>query len=589
MQLVSLVRVAFFGLFVNHAFGARTVVTTHVEGLSSGGMDAKKVSELLTVGLDVVTNAITIFTEEEPDIEYGFEVCQLKLWKLVTKIVPDEQQDSEKMKMAKQVWDTAFENAPDITQDILDFRKSGKTDKLIQAVKTIVSTALEGCSKMFPQESKYFTALGDLIDGVGESWDEFTEGNTVKAVEVVWGALKTSVDDVVPAEWANDEAYSLVMGTVDGVISKLSQHVLEYKRRILSSKVCYKRTQHRERARPRICRDGFVWDQMTLCVPEGSGNGQDCLASCGNQGGMCESFCGKGMACCRQDYSTDPAECEGATGFVDNAEAQGSPTEYHQCAKPGPNLAFVVKGAGVKALNGLYVHSGEHSGRPRYIKARAQNTIMEWSDKRKAWRFFIDDTKLGFGRKTLYKSEKVDAETFPTSGWIAEEGREPVPKLVPYVDESGSLAQVNSTAVLQRSLSNSIPGSHPAACDPASDYPEKSGQWCLAECPAGFNSSGSRNCVQTCGGKFLAEGMGVCGTRKSELMIAMTEMVTMVAAGAIESYVLITEMKETGVKADKLTATIDVFIDMGKPFARPLCPVVEQGPPSLDAPGDESE
>jgi hypothetical protein len=70
--------------------------------------------------------------------------------------------------------------------------------------------------------------------------------------------------------------------------------------------------------------------------------------------------------------------------------------------------------------------------------------------------------------------------------------------------------------------------------------------------------------------------MGVCGVNQGELMIATTEMVSMVANGAIESYLLISDMKETGVRADKLSSTIDVFIDMGKPFARPQCPMEER-------------
>jgi hypothetical protein len=540
-------------------------------GAASSGLDPKKVSELLTLGVDALTNAITVFTDDEPDIEYGFQITQVKLWKIITKIVPDEKQDSETMSTAKEVWDAAFESAPDITEDVMDFRKTGDTDKLISAVQIILSTGLSGCSKVFPEEAKYFTALEDLFAGIGESWDEFTAGNTVKAVEVVWGALKTSVDDVVPQEWADDETYALVMGTVDLVIGNLSHHVLEYKRRILNSKVCYKRSQHRERARPSVCDEGFEWDQMTMCLPQGSSNGAHCLPPCGGQGGMCETFCGKGMACCKQGDRKDPAECEGASGFVVLGLAEGTSTDYHQCVKAGPNLAFTVKGAGVPALNGLYVQSGEHSGKPRYLRVRSQKkTVLEWSQSRKAWRFFVDDTLFGMNRPTLYKSSE-DTAAFPSSGWAAEEGKQPVPTLVPYVPvESARLAQVNLSA------RRAPHGAHPAACDPSSKYPEQRGMWCLAKCPLGFKSTSGSNCVQTCGSDFPAEGMGVCGVNQGELVIATTEMVSMVANGAIESYLLISEMKETGVRADKLSSTIDVFIDMGKPFARPLCPMEER-------------
>eukprot|EP00959_Pyramimonas_sp_CCMP1952_P445955 9336779-Pyramimonas_sp.AAC.1 len=65
------------------------------------------------------------------------------------------------MEAAKEVWDAAFESAPDITFDVMDFRKTGETDKLISAIKIILSTGLNGCSKVFPKEAKYFTALED--------------------------------------------------------------------------------------------------------------------------------------------------------------------------------------------------------------------------------------------------------------------------------------------------------------------------------------------------------------------------------------------------------------------------------------------
>jgi len=406
---------ALAALLAGRAAARRSVMSARVQegehGAAGRRLDPQKVSELLALGVDAITSAITLFTDDDPDVEYGFEITQVKLWKLVTKIVPDEKQDPEKMEAAKEVWDAAFESAPDITFDVMDFRKTGETDKLISAIKIILSTGLNGCSKVFPKEAKYFTALEDLFDGIGESWDEFTEGNTAKAVEVVWGALKTSVDDIIPQEWADDETYALIMGTVDRVIGRLSQHVLEYKRRILNSKVCYKRSTHRKRARPSLCGEGFRWDQVATCLREGSSNGAHCLPPCGGQAGMCETFCGKGGACCKSGDPRDPAECEGATGFLDFG---GS--DYHQCVRPGPNLAFTVEGAGVRAVNGLYVHSGEHSGRPRYLKARSPKTVMEWSESRKAWRFFVDDTWFGVGRATLYRSSADTATSRAPAG-----------------------------------------------------------------------------------------------------------------------------------------------------------------------------
>lgn len=527
---------------------------------TADGMDPKKVSEILTYGLDAITSAITIFSEDPPDIEEGFETCQLKLWKLVQKIVPKEKQNIDKMKTAKEVWDTTFENAPSIVENIMDFRESSETASLISALRTITTTAIQVVSQVFPDELKYLVSLGDLVDGIGESWDHYRDGDTSQAVESIWNAMKTSVDDVLPSSLTGDATYQLVMSTIDASIGKMSAHVLEYKRKILNSKVCYKRSAHRERVRPSSCQPGFEWDQMALCLPIGNGNGADCLASCGKQAGMCDSFCGRGRACCKNGHSGGAAECEGATGFVDHNFTHGTSSDYHQCVEPGPNLAFSVGGAGESSVAGLFVRNGEHSGKPRYTKVHSPNVVMEWSNKRSAWRFYVDNM-LGFNRKTLYTNGH-DTDTFPTSGWTADKGAAPVPKLVPY---SGKGAQV--------AVRSAQYGSHPAMCEAGSDFAEKVSGWCLGTCPAGFKASSGRGCTQLCGNKFPAESMGVCGKNKGEIMIAMTEMMTMVASGAMESAFLVAEMQETGVSAEKLSGTIDVFIEMGKPFARPQCPI----------------
>jgi hypothetical protein len=188
---------------------------------------------------------------------------------------------------------------------------------------------------------------------------------------------------------------------------------------------------------------------------------------------------------------------------------EGALTDYHQCVKVGSNLAFTVKGAGVRALNGLYAQAGEHSGRPRYLKVHSRRTVVEWSESRKAWRFFIDRTWLGVGRVTLYTSAE-DTATFPRSGWVGREGEQPAPKLLPFAPvEPASPVQVNRS--VRRALS--IPhGAQPAACDPSSTQPRA-----------------------TRGGDFPSEGMGVRRASQGEPLSATTEMVSTLAGCTVES------------------------------------------------------
>jgi len=211
---------------------------------------------------------------------------------------------------------------------------------------------------------------------------------------------------------------------------------------------------------------------------------------------------------------------------------------------------------------------------------------MEWSRSKEAWRLFVNDKFFGYAHSSVFYKSGENGPTFPTSGWAIQDGAGPIPTVVPYSVDGG-------TSLYQASASEGAAGgpvrhgTQEAMCDMGSEYNEKHDGWCLKPCPSGFQTKSATRCIQTCGGEFPAEGMNeiVCGTDQGELMVAMTEMVSMVASGAIESYVLIKEMQEAGVHAEKLSDTIDVFIEMGKPFARPQCPVSD----APDAETPESE
>merc|ERR1719401_195568 len=225
----------------------------------------------------------------------------------------------------------------------------------------------------------------------------------------------------------------------------MSRHVLEYKRAIKNSKVCYRQSVQRQRTRPNRCREGFQWDQGHTCWPSPN-NGADCWGPCGFVPGMCESYCGAGRACCRVGYGSDPAECQGASGFISRDFTKGSPRDYHQCVTPGPALTFTISGCGELRANGLWVQSGQHRNRPRYTKVQDKNTIIEWSEKREVWRLYVDNTWFGVGRATLYQSD-LDTKTVPMSLWKAVDGLPQVPVLTPWTQpgaetKGSSLAEI---------------------------------------------------------------------------------------------------------------------------------------------------
>eukprot|EP00929_Paragymnodinium_shiwhaense_P003696 TRINITY_DN1042_c1_g2_i1.p1 TRINITY_DN1042_c1_g2~~TRINITY_DN1042_c1_g2_i1.p1 ORF type:complete len:770 (+),score=130.45 TRINITY_DN1042_c1_g2_i1:76-2385(+) len=120
----------------------------------------------------------------------------------------------------------------------------------------------------------------------------------------------------------------------------------------------------------------------------------------------------------------------------------------------------------------------------------------------------------------------------------------------------------------------------PARCE--DDFPEKHGHFCYAQCPGGFqvkDESQSR-CLSACIGNFSAESPGMCGRDTGVLTKAILEMVTVILNSAFSLADNIIKMQEHGVNAELLTDTIQIFIDMGKPFANPTCPEWELPTPA---------
>merc|ERR1712048_230773 len=118
------------------------------------------------------------------------------------------------------------------------------------------------------------------------------------------------------------------------------------------------------------------------------------------------------------------------------------------------------------------------------------------------------------------------------------------------------------------------PRAIPAQCDTNTEFNEKHGQYCYTPCNNGWQTKQDNvlKCISACEGKFPAESPGMCGRDQGIMTKAILEMVTVVLNSAFTLADNIITMQEHGVSAELLSDTIQVFIDLGKPFANPTCP-----------------
>merc|ERR1712232_1179599 len=98
--------------------------------------------------------------------------------------------------------------------------------------------------------------MGEAFDAMGTSWDAFANGRPAEGIETIYLGLKGVTDGLVPDAWKNNTIYVFVAATVDTVLGNLSQHVLEYERRIMEANVCWRTEESRGKIRPEICQKG---------------------------------------------------------------------------------------------------------------------------------------------------------------------------------------------------------------------------------------------------------------------------------------------------------------------------------------------
>ncbi|CAE7367806.1 unnamed protein product [Symbiodinium pilosum] len=119
-------------------------------------------------------------------------------------------------------------------------------------------------------------------------------------------------------------------------------------------------------------------------------------------------------------------------------------------------------------------------------------------------------------------------------------------------------------------------GTVPATCDTTdTDDVEKNGGWCYKACPEGYKAFAAR-CWTSCeASPFPFNSPLICAESQAVLQSTVAEMVTVTLRSALSLASVLASMQALGVNAQSLTATINVFLDMGKPFALPKCSEVD--------------
>ncbi|CAE7945558.1 unnamed protein product [Symbiodinium sp. KB8] len=119
-------------------------------------------------------------------------------------------------------------------------------------------------------------------------------------------------------------------------------------------------------------------------------------------------------------------------------------------------------------------------------------------------------------------------------------------------------------------------GTVPARCDTTvAEDVEKNGGWCYKACPDGYQAFGARCWTNCADSAFPLDSPFICGETQAVLQSTVAEMITVALRSALNLGTVLASMQALGVNAQSLSGTINVFLDMGKPFALPQCSEID--------------
>lgn len=533
-------------------------IAAHVR---SHGSDPAKLATSLQLGLEAFDAAAEFWTVSPPRVAEGISVLATELFKVVEVMIPENTSSTDDFAEFRKEWMRIFNELPAIAQSIEDdveaFAIDGATDKLIRAINTVLLEVGTVVTRLLPEETgvevaKYLGAVMDVIDGVGEGIEAFENGEAGVGVEAIYEGMKAAVEDLVPLEVRNNVTYIAVVSVLDATLGSINRHMLEYKRELELSNVCLKGFVSRTRRRPSKCEQGYAWDGEQWCLyrrlsPYTIQNVRSGL--------YLNVWAG--------------SRSDGANVVVwNNPQSEHSQWQIHQAAG-GMYTIRNVNG-------GTYLHVEGNAELGANVKMSSDVAIVQ-----SKWRLSLagpdgvytiqsawsgqciaiegGSSRRGTNVQVSNNTSSMDSRWRIIEAWSGTPFQSPSASRIDLLEHS---------AAAKRSG-----GALPALCDETSGFTDKRGAWCYGGCPAGYEASGAR-CKARCSAAYPSDSDLMCGKSTGAIAAATTRMITETARQAITIASLVESMRSSGLDiATGLTATMQAFVDMGKPFAHPDCPV----------------
>jgi len=236
-------------------------------------------AESLRAGLDALNAGVRLFAASPPRIDAGVHAVAHGLLNAVEAMLPASVTSTADFNEFGHEWMSAFAGLPSMVQsipeDLRAFGKDGAEDRLVRAMNAFLLEAAALMSGTLPEQlgdwiAAYLGALADAFDGVGDGMQALAQNNESEAIEAVYRGLEAATKGIASPEAQSEAMLQTAVDVLDPIIGNLSKNMLEYKKLVAESTVCWRAFARRARQRPQFCEEGYSWDGDQWCkVSEG--------------------------------------------------------------------------------------------------------------------------------------------------------------------------------------------------------------------------------------------------------------------------------------------------------------------------------
>lgn len=251
-------------------------IVSHIKAFRSS---PENVAQFLKQAVDMIMNAVVTFSQDplpQEDIINGIKAMGLDLLPAVELLLPDSVKNAEYYSQFKTGWDDTFTNLVD-DSTVLDAinaytESAGDPLKLCSMIGTVVNHVNTVIELFIPTESsqearKFTIGIREFFQGFADGMDELAAGRKVEATQEFYDGLRAFMDAVLPENVKGSEAYQIIITVVDEQVANLAKTVEAFQKKMMESKVCTKRSEHRSKIRPNQCSaSGFHYDGVADCT-----------------------------------------------------------------------------------------------------------------------------------------------------------------------------------------------------------------------------------------------------------------------------------------------------------------------------------